>query len=461
MHPATRLTFGPAPFGPVVRRRVRSRAHADLLLSWARFSKLPTSLKAVLVACILALAYVTVPSFGASSVAPARSAAPLARAVLSSHGEPSAAAAARGRKPQTRNRAKTVESHSNPHGFVNAIEARVEGVFGPSVLALPGQIGPGFRFLVVARHKGRDETVDGKQVRWRSLVGGLMGERRSDRLGSPFLTREMGVAELDLPAEPLGRDGAGCKDPNFDQFVGPEDPKLFLTNDGTPLLFYSQSSPAPGVCRGPAVIDARVPFPALGVALKKAGWAAPVTFAAETALAREGQAPVEKNWVPFLGERDELWVAASAVPQLMYKVVPGASPLQAANPGASYSNCITKVVGEHLDRAYHHATPLLRVTLCRRGECVPDRRNTVLFGIVHVKFAQEYAWYERRVVTYAVDSPYQILSVSKPIIYSGTNQADPIITTTIACKSGLEVPADSGTWLTHFREPPCRDAPDR
>lgn len=339
----------------------------------------------------------------------------------------------RARKPKSRNQAKTVESHSNPYGFVNAIESRMEGVFSPSVLALPEQIGPAFRYVVVARQKGREEVIDGEEVSWRSLVGGMMNERRGERLQLPFLTRELGLSQVDLPAKRTTATGA-CDDPNFDRFVGPEDPKLFLTNDGTPLLFYTQSGTTSAICRGPAVIDARVPFPALGAALRKVGWNPPLTFAAQTALVREGQANVEKNWVPFLGERDELWVAASAVPQLMYKYVPGEAPLQAVNPGASYSNCITNVVGEHLDRAYHLATPLLRVTLCGRGECVPDRRNTVLFGIVHVKFPQEYAWYERRVVTYSINSPYQILSVSKPIMYSGTNQADPIITTTIACK---------------------------
>lgn len=116
----------------------------------------------------------------------------------------------------------------------------------------------------------------------------------------------------------------------------------------------------------------------------------------------------------------------------MYKHVPGSAPLQAIQTSVAYSNCLTRTIGEHLDRAYHHATPLLKVTLCRRGECLPSKENTVLFGIVHVKFPQDYAWYERRVVTYSSEAPYEMQSVSKHIVYSGTNGDDPIVTTSMS-----------------------------
>lgn len=48
---------------------------------------------------------------------------------------------------------------------------------------------------------------------------------------------------------------------------------------------------------------------------------------------------------------------------------------------------------------------------------------------------QPYLFYERRVVTWNVTSPYEYLSVSKPLTYSGTNQADPIFTVAMACES--------------------------
>ena len=107
----------------------------------------------------------------------------------------------------------------------------------------------------------------------------------------------------------------------------------------------------------------------------------------------------------------------------------------------------------------HHATPLLRATLCKRGECKPDVHNTVLFGIIHVKYhplvrplpcslspwrstadadllaapsTQPYLHYVRHVVTWNVTEPYNYLSVSRPLTYSGTNQADPIFTVSMA-----------------------------
>jgi len=42
-----------------------------------------------------------------------------------------------------------------------------------------------------------------------------------------------------------------------------------------------------------------------------------------------------------------------------------------------------------------------------------------------------------RLVTWNVTSPYNYLSVSKPLTYLGTNQADPIFTVSMACKRNL------------------------
>lgn len=123
--------------------------------------------------------------------------------------------------------------------------------------------------------------------------------------------------------------------------------------------------------------------------------------------------------------------------------------LRALDPSPPSTNCLTEIIGAEMNRVkFHHATPLLRVTLCRRGECVPDIHNTVLFGLIHVKYhplvrvllprrrpngSQPYMFYEKRIVTWNVTSPYEYLSVSKPLTYSGTNQADPIFTVSLSC----------------------------
>jgi hypothetical protein len=54
---------------------------------------------------------------------------------------------------------------------------------------------------------------------------------------------------------------------------------------------------------------------------------------------------------------------------------------------------------------------------------------------------QPYLHYVRHVVTWNVTSPYEYLSVSRPLIYSGTNQADPIFTVSMACTSPSPAPS--------------------
>ena len=66
------------------------------------------------------------------------------------------------------------------------------------------------------------------------------------------------------------------------QFIGPEDPRLFFTNDGQPLLIYSQTGRTPMICRAIFVIDARMVVPGLQKALAKAGWHAPIVFRQQT-----------------------------------------------------------------------------------------------------------------------------------------------------------------------------------
>lgn len=87
--------------------------------------------------------------------------------------------------------------------------------------------------------------------------------------------------------------------------------------------------------------------------------------------------------------RLQLHFHVSLVPQEIYKYVHG-EVLQLlpalANSSTSTLNCIARELeSDHKDPMVHHATPLLKVTLCDRGECVPDIHNTVMFAIVHIR----------------------------------------------------------------------------
>lgn len=90
------------------------------------------------------------------------------------------------------------------------------------------------------------------------------------------------------------------------QFIGAEDPRLFFTNDGQPLLIYSQTGHSPMICRAINIIDARVVVPELKEAMDKAGWKPPIRFTDQTDLIRSDQYNIEKNWAPFLGDGDEV-----------------------------------------------------------------------------------------------------------------------------------------------------------
>ncbi|GAA5999846.1 uncharacterized protein JCM10292_003770 [Rhodotorula paludigena] len=334
--------------------------------------------------------------------------------------------------PQSANKAKVVESISNPYGFINLVDPYSGGVFNPSLLVLPDQAGLGWRHLLVARGEEKYELIQGEDTRWEKVVGCFMLPLKRAHLDLPYLARESELTTLDLPAErkvPYHR----CDNPDFNQFVGAEDPRLFFRDDGQPLMVYSQTGRSPNICRALYIIDARVVIPGLDKALKKAGWNPPIEFREQTDLIREGQYNIEKNWSGFMGQNDELMFHVSLVPQEIYKWVPNMT-LRPLNPLAPSHNCLTDILGNDMNRVHlHHATPLLRATLCRRGECKPDVHNTVLFGIIHVKYHPlPYLHYVRHVVTWNVTEPYEYISVSRPLTYSGTNQADPIFTVSMA-----------------------------
>ncbi|GAA5849159.1 hypothetical protein JCM8547_006465 [Rhodosporidiobolus lusitaniae] len=334
--------------------------------------------------------------------------------------------------PGSANKAKVVESQTNPYGFMNLIDPYAGGIFNPSVLVLPDQVGLGWRHLLVARGPEKYEVIQGEDTRWEKVVGCFLLPLQRAHLSLPYLARESELETLNLPAK-RKVEYLRCHDPVFDQFIGPEDPRLFFTNDGQPLIIFSQTGRSPNICRALYVIDARMVIPGLDKALKKAGWNAPVEFREQTDLIRENQFNIEKNWSPFLGENDELFFHVSLVPQQIYKWVRNLT-LRPLDPVAPSHNCLTDLLGADMNRVHlHHATPLLRATLCKRGECVPDVHNTVLFGIIHVKYHPlPYLHYVRHVVTWNVTSPYEYLSVSRPLTYSGTNQADPIFTVSMA-----------------------------
>lgn len=63
-------------------------------------------------------------------------------------------------------------------------------------------------------------------------------------------------------------------------------------------------------------------------------------------------------------------------------------------------------------------------------------------------------------VTWNVTSPYEYLSVSKPLTYSGTNQADPIFTVSMSCSSNRFLSGWFSFETDSFYRPSFRGPPD-
>lgn len=69
------------------------------------------------------------------------------------------------------NKAKVLESFSNPYGFINLVDPYAGGVFNPSILILPDTCGEGQRHIVVARGPEKYEKINGEDTRWESVLG--------------------------------------------------------------------------------------------------------------------------------------------------------------------------------------------------------------------------------------------------------------------------------------------------
>lgn len=81
------------------------------------------------------------------------------------------------------NKAKVLESFSNPYGFINLVDPYAGGVFNPSILILPDACGEGQRHIVVARGPEKYEVINGEDTRWESVLGCAISRRFRNDFG--------------------------------------------------------------------------------------------------------------------------------------------------------------------------------------------------------------------------------------------------------------------------------------
>ena len=110
-----------------------------------------------------------------------------------------------------------------------------------------------------------------------------------------------------------------------------------------------------------------------------------------------------------------MWSAHLVEPRI-YKFVEGAKFVDHAGTPATPQLCVE----ENFVHGAHQGTPMLSLTLCKRGECEPSVHNTLLMGIGQHRVNNPDVNYDKRVVTWNATSPYEFHSISKPVVFAGT-----------------------------------------
>jgi hypothetical protein len=338
-------------------------------------------------------------------------------------------------------------SQSNFWGSWEYVEFPPRDVFNPSFLQLPNDTVSNGSFAVVAREDGPWQRGQ-PASRW--IVGGMVDLTDSEveedarlrwSITTGFAVTCRNVEQL--PAKPYTDDTQfpKCKDsPNWLKGIqGPEDPRLFWSHLGEPLMiFNSISAEHAEICRHLYLTDLRNIYGPVRDLLSSLEEPAPVRFTESVPLLYPGESGVQKNWAPFSDSSGGLYFHTDLIPQTIYKLKSGndafkvptfsssaedLEDLEIIVNATSRDNCITWAANQPAFKGFrvHQSTPFLDVVFCNyadvvSGICDPnDPANRLYIGVIHVMHNK---LYERRIVTLNSTYPWNYVSVSKPLLYS-------------------------------------------
>jgi hypothetical protein len=150
-------------------------------------------------------------------------------------------------------------------------------------------------------------------------------------------------------------------------------------------------------------------------------------FARATELQRPPPFPgIEKNWFIFWDRDDTPHVHIDTVPtRVMAQLHPDGSVGKDLGRYAAEQNerCLAHYLPPLPPRnePIHQATNSLRITMCRRADCNPDERTTVIGTIIqHKKYYDYHGEYEPYVVAFRDGAPFEIVGISeKPLWIHG------------------------------------------
>ncbi|KAM5349636.1 hypothetical protein ACJ41O_006141 [Fusarium nematophilum] len=345
---------------------------------------------------------------------------------------------------------RILSSRRNSMGLYNTINVKETGhkIMNPTLLELPN--GSKHDFLVIARAFHVETVIKGKKYKLARQVA-TFADLRYNRFGPELKSGEW--------SKLLVKDFTGpehhCKaQPKMDQYIGPEDMKLFWTRKGAPILIFTYQVDDENLCEGMFLIDARAAVPELVGALgRHARKMPPIQFQEPTPLRRtppeghesDGRYQREKNWAPtqsiFAEDEDELMFMVET--GNLFKWAGLEKPLEEVTLGTDRESAVEAPYPPDLaegdetwhseektcmhdvmqtNRGVHQSTPMLSLTLCDRGECEPSEDNTVMISMVqqrHDRPAYPATWYDHRIAVYAAAPPFNLMGVSKKLSYHG------------------------------------------
>jgi hypothetical protein len=336
-------------------------------------------------------------------------------------------------------------SEGNSWGIPEDIEFPNLEVFNPSLLTLPTNGNGNASLVVVAREFGHrtpelqpewvtagildlpnPADTNHTQIRW-TFPGDIRNRCHSlQRLDALIHSNDTYFPKCD--------NGNGF-DWWFRDMQGPEDPRLFWTHIGEPLVFYNSIAATNiDVCRHMYVVDLRSAYSVLRDRLSSIPDPPPIRFPESVPLFRINQPTIEKNWSPFSNSAGDIFLQTEVLPQTIYKLkisqplpnfdspLSEFSILELVVNGTSDKNCISLAVNDsYNDFRIHNSSPYIEVVLCtfndvQSGTCdSEDPNNRLYMGLIHIKHPQQY--YERRIITLNSTFPWNYVSISKPLMF--------------------------------------------
>ncbi|KAK9451949.1 uncharacterized protein V1518DRAFT_409981 [Limtongia smithiae] len=240
------------------------------------------------------------------------------------------------------------------------------------------------------------------------------------------ISRRMALQCVDEPSKINinTREDATCRDDLYLSLrSGAQVPRVFLSPNGEPLLTYSANSET--ACVGYWVVDMRTVYSQL----KKYFEGIPIRYQKPVELLRPGKmSDLEQNWV-LMFEGNETYVQQDLNPRVFSEA------LATTNLAPKSYDCLNKLTNDNRNLVLRQSTNTLRLSLCE-FPCTATEANTVLISIIHIKYLEGYRpYYERRVLMTSSKFPFNVIGVSRPLLYAGTDEQMKIYTTSISWDS--------------------------